>query len=30
VVARDAGPTSGAALAEKLSNWSRSDSEESR
>jgi transcriptional regulator of arginine metabolism len=30
VVARDAGPTSGAALAEKLRNWSRSDSEESR
>ncbi|MBG0566278.1 arginine repressor [Actinoplanes aureus] len=27
VVARDGGPTSGAALAEKLGNWSRSDSE---
>ena len=25
VVARDSGPTSGAVLAEKLSNWSRSD-----
>ncbi|GAA4926519.1 arginine repressor [Actinoplanes utahensis] len=30
VVARDASPVSGALLAEKLSNWSRSDSEESR
>ncbi|WP_308285835.1 arginine repressor [Actinoplanes hulinensis] len=30
VVARDSGPTSGAALAEKLSNWSRSDHEEAR
>ncbi|MEV0901961.1 arginine repressor [Actinoplanes sp. NPDC049802] len=30
VVARDTGPTSGAALAEKLSNWSRSDHEEAR
>ena len=29
VVARDSGPTSGAALAEKLSNWSRAESEES-
>ena len=28
VVARDGGPTSGAVLAEKLGNWSRSDSEE--
>ncbi|WP_433826102.1 arginine repressor [Actinoplanes sp. CA-015351] len=28
VVARDGGPTSGAALAEKLGNWSRSDSPE--
>jgi transcriptional regulator of arginine metabolism len=27
VVARDSGPTSGAALAEKLGNWSRSDVE---
>ncbi|MBB2943054.1 transcriptional regulator of arginine metabolism [Actinoplanes lutulentus] len=29
VVARDGGPTSGAALAEKLGNWSRSDSSDS-
>ncbi|GLY07560.1 MULTISPECIES: arginine repressor [Actinoplanes] len=28
VVARDNGPTSGAALAEKLGNWSRSENEE--
>ncbi|GAA4589360.1 transcriptional regulator of arginine metabolism [Actinoplanes octamycinicus] len=27
VVARDGGPTSGAALAEKLGNWSRSDAD---